>query len=465
MDVRRPWNERRYFTAELQVRGTGVDPAEERILKVSTILKAAGFLIAWAVAGPAMATPWVVSGSAAAPWIEQKFVPEDGMPLAATGWSVAVHGDVAMVGAYYQTINGNQFQGAVYVFAKTNGAWTQVQELTADDGADGDNFVTALEFDGSTALIGELGVSIQTQLLIGAVYVFTESGGVWTQSQKLMASDGAAVATFGITVGIQGSNALIGASGAAIAGNNDQGAVYAFTESGGTWTEGQKITANDGVAYDQFGQQLAFQGTTAVIGADQATYANQYPGPGAAYVFDLADGTWTQTQRLEADDGVDADYFGRWAAIDGSTIVIGAPAAGGFQGAAYVFVNARGSWAQSQKLVSDDGIPGDFFADAVAISGTTLLIGAPGATLNNNPFTGAAYLYNEVGSSWTQGTKLTPSDGQYGDEFGFSVALEGNSTALIGAPHPTDDGLNLPGAAYFYSNDAIFADGFDTVTP
>lgn len=435
-------------------------------MKASTILRTAGFLIALATAAPAAALPRAKAAPAVddAPWLEWKFVPEDGTPLAATGWSVAMHGDVAMVGAYYETVGGNAFQGAVYVFHRDNGAWTQVQELTADDGAGGDNFGVSIAFEGATALIGASGFSIGTQLQVGAVYVFTESGGVWTQSQKLLASDGAAVDQFGISIGIQGGNALIGAHGADIDGRDDQGAVYAFAESNGTWSEVQKLAASDGAAYDQFGQQLSFQGTTAVIGADQATYANQFPGPGAAYVFTLAGGTWTQGQRLTADDGADADYFGRWTALDGSTIVIGAPAAGAFQGAAYVYTESNGTWTQAHKLLADDGVPGDFFGDAVAIDGTTIISGAPGATIDDAPFAGAAYLYTASGGNWTQSTKLVASDGQLGDELGYSVTIQGG-TAIVGAPHPTDDGLNLPGAAYFYTSDTIFADGFEAATP
>lgn len=413
----------------------------------------------------ALGIPSVTDSSA---WLEQKVSADDGTYLGAFGWSFAMEGNTALIGAYYQTIGANSFQGAVYVFTESNGVWTQTQELTASDGAGGDNFGTSVAIDGDTVLIGAPSVAIGSNLNVGAAYVFTRSGGTWIQGQKLMADDGAASSTFGISVAVRGSMTLIGAHGAAINGQNSQGAVYAFTASGGTWSQAQKLVASDGVASDQFGQQLSLDahGTTVVIGSDQATYADSFPGTGAAYVFNLQGDTWTQTQRLEADDGQLADYFGRWTAIQGSTIVIGAPASpdsGGnpFMGSAYVFTESGGTWTQTQKLTADDGVSGDFFADAVAIAGNTILIGAPGATIGGNPFVGAAYVYSFDGASWNQSDKIVPSDGAYGDEFGYAVALRDDLTALVGSPHPTDDGSGSTGAAYFYMNDTIFANGFE----
>jgi len=465
-------------------------------LKVALLVPVSLLLVSLAIAAPAPATAPSIIGAASRPahrissmpaslrsslyqalaadaavlpfradqqvWREQKVTADDGGYLDALGWSVAIDGSTALIGAYYATIGSNSFQGAVYVFTESGGTWTQAQKLTASDGAGGDNFGTSVALDGDTALIGAAGYSVGNDLLVGTAYVFTRSNGVWTQGQKLLADDGAAVDTFGISVALEGNNALIGAHGANIDGRNSQGAVYAFTATDGVWTQTQKLVADDGAAYDQFGQQFALDGTTAVIGADQATYANDYPGKGAAYVFTLTQGVWTQMQRLEADDGELADYFARWVDIEGSTIVIGAPAANVFQGSAYVFTESGGTWTQSQKLVADDGISGDFFADAVSIKGSTLLIGAPGATIGGNPFTGAAYMFTTAdGVVWNQGSKLVPSDGAYGDEFGYSVILRDGGTALIGAPHPTDDGAGMAGAAYFYSLDTIFQNGFE----
>jgi len=416
-------------------------------------------------AGVPVREPRVIDALA---WLEQKVTADDGGSLDAFGWSATIKGDMAFVGAYYASIGANPFQGAVYVFKESAGEWTQVQKLTASDGAGGDNFGTVVAYDGSTLMIGAPGVVLDGQLLQGAVYIFTESDGGWTERQKLVADDvPSRIREFGISVAVEDSQALVGAHGVTIDGNDYQGAVYAFAETDGTWTQTQKLTASDGVAQDQFGQQLVMDGSTALIGADQATYANGNAGHGAAYIFDFdaSSGTWSQTQRLAADDGADDDYFGRWVALAGTNALVGAPAANAFQGAVYAFSVSGGTWTQTQKLLAADGASGDFFGDAIAIDGTNAVVGAPGATIGGNPFTGAAYLFDGSGASWNEVGKLAPSDGTLGDEFGYSVALRGGDTVFAGAPHPTDDGSGSPGAGYFYSLDTIFADDFDGSNP
>jgi hypothetical protein len=401
-------------------------------------------------------------------WLEQKVTADDGGSLDAFGWSVTIRGDTAFVGAYYASVGAGVFQGAVYVFKESAGQWTQVQKLTASDGASGDNFGTAVAYDGSTLLVGAPEAAVGSAALQGAIYVFTETDGVWTQRQKLVADDEPTlVRLFGISVAVVGDQALVGAHGVAVGGDNYQGTVYALARTDGTWTQTQKLTASDGVGHDQFGQQLVMDGTTALIGADQSTYANDYPGPGAAYVFDFdaSSGTWGQTQKLVADDGTDADYFGRWVALSGTNALIGAPAANDFQGATYAFSMSGGTWTQTQKLLAADGSAGDYFGDSVAIDGTHAVVGAPGAAIDGNPVTGAAYLFDLGGAGWNQTGKLTSSDGTTGDEFGYAVALRGDDTVFAGAPHPTDDGSGSAGTGYFYSRDAIFADGFDGSDP
>ena len=122
--------------------------------------------------------------------------------------------------------------------------WTQQAELSASDGAPDDDFAGEIALSGSTALIGAQEHMVGTNAGQGAVYVFTESGGIWTQQAELTASDGAANAGFGRAISLSGTTALIGAYGA----NDSQGAAYVFTESGGTWTQQAELTASDGPA-------------------------------------------------------------------------------------------------------------------------------------------------------------------------------------------------------------------------
>jgi hypothetical protein len=376
-------------------------------------------------------------------WIEQEVTAADATPGAEFGISVAMQGSTALIGASYD----NSGQGAVYVFTEANGIWTEAQKLTADDGAANDWFGQSVALDGDTALIGG---SQYLNSGNGVAYVFTQSSGTWSQAQKLTASDGVGRDQFGISVALQGSTALIGAYGA----DFYRGAAYAFTAAGGTWNQAQKLTASDASMNADFGVSVALSETTALLGAYGDTAYE-----GAAYVFTNTSGTWSETQKLTASDGAANDHLGISVAFDGDTALVGAEGAtvgsNSHQGAAYVFTAAGGTWSQAQKLVASDGAAFDYFGRSVAVEGTNAMIGAYGP----NAQQGAAYFFANSNGSWSQTQELIASDGAAGDMYGIWVVLSG-SNALIGA----DGVASYQGAAYFYTlpgGDTIFANGFD----
>src|SRR5438046_6090849 len=136
--------------------------------------------------------------------------------------------------------------------------------------------------DGNTLVVGANGATVGGNAAQGAVYVFTESNGTWTQTQKLTANDGAAYDNFGLSVALKGSTILVGSPRAAIGANAGQGALYVFTESNGTWRQTQKLTASAGATNDSFGESVALEDSTALIGAYNATI-NGHSLQGAAY--------------------------------------------------------------------------------------------------------------------------------------------------------------------------------------
>ena len=171
------------------------------------------------------------------------------------------------------------------------------------------------------------------------------------QQQKLTASDGAAYNSFGFSVSLSGdgNTALIGAFYATVGANAAQGAAYVFVRSGGTWSQQQKLTASDGASNDNFGisVSLSADGSTAMIGAPLATVgAIKYQYQGAAYVFVISGGTWSQQEKLTASDGAANALFGNSVSLsgDGNTALIGAynitVGANTKQGAAYVYVQS-----------------------------------------------------------------------------------------------------------------------------
>ena len=262
----------------------------------------------------------------------------------------------------------------------------------------------------------------------GAAYVFVNSGGTWSQQGELTASDGVSGDYFGTNVAISGSTVIVGVPFK----NEAVGLVYVFVRSGTTWSQQAELTASDGLPGDYFGT-VAISGSTAVVGAhgkDSFT--------GAAYIFTRSQGIWSQRAELTASDGTTGDYFGAPVAISGSTVVVGAVKAR--SGAAYVFVNSGGSWLQQAKLT--DGVTRDLFGASIAVSGSTVVVGAPYTTWY--VYRGAAYVFVRSHGVWSQQAELLASDGAPGDYFG-AVAISG-PTVVVGA-----QGHNSTGAAYVFS--------------
>ena len=160
----------------------------------------------------------------------------------------------------------------------------ETQKLTASDGAAGDYFGRSVSVSGDTAVVGVPNATVGANTQQGAAYVYVRSGGTWTEQQKLTASDGAANNSFGCSVSVSGDTAVVGAQAAKVGANVQQGAAYVYVRSGGVWTELQKLTASDGAAGDALGVSVSLSGDTAVVGAYAATVGAN-GAQGAAYVY------------------------------------------------------------------------------------------------------------------------------------------------------------------------------------
>ena len=283
----------------------------------------------------------------------------------------------------------------------------------------------------------------------GAAYVFTESGGTWSEQAELTAPDGASVDYFGSSVSISGTTALVGGPYHKVGLYAAAGAAYVFTEPGGTWSLQAELTASPGAFEDQFGGSVSLSGTTALIGAPVQTVQSQ--AQGAAYVFTESGTTWSQQSELTASDGLFGDLFGTSVSISGTTALVGADHSVGSntrQGAAYVFTESGTTWSQQSELTASDGAAGDHFGGSVSLSGTTALIGSIGHTAGSATDAGAAYVFTGSGGTWSQQAELTASDG--GGGLGAGVSLSG-TTALAGAPFHAGGAVANQGAAYVFS--------------
>jgi hypothetical protein len=343
---------------------------------------------------------------------ERKLLANDAAELDQFGWSVALASDRALVGA----IGESGGRGAAYTFVTNGDGWFEEQKLVASDGVELDKFGSSVALGTDRVIVGAYGASS----FRGAAYVFVKNGSSWTEEQKLVASDGAAGENFGWSVSLAGDRALIGAHGSSAA----RGAAYVFARSGGAWTEEQKLVASDGAADDDLGWSvsLAGAGDRALLGAPGSDGTR-----GAAYVVGRSGGAWTEEQKLVANDGVAFDNFGNAVALAGDRALVGAFWADEFRGAVYAFVNSGDAWTAEQKLVASDGAAGRF-GNSLSLTTDRALIGA----FAREDGRGAAYLFSRSdGNSWAEEESLVPSDGQ-ADLFAWSVSLAADR-ALVGA--------------------------------
>ena len=383
---------------------------------------------------------------------QQKLTAADGAINDNFGISVAISGDTAIVGAFVDSVGANSFQGSAYVFARSGAVWTQQQKLTAADGAANDRFGYSVAISGDTAIVGAYQDAVGANNGQGSAYIFVRSGTVWTQQQKLTAADGAFSDNFGISVAISGETALISAYNDDTGVNANQGSAYIFTRSGTVWTEQQKLTALDGAANDQFGNSVAISGDTAIVGVVRDAIGAS-PDQGSAYIFTRSGTVWTEQQKLTALDGAANDRFGNSVAISGNTAIVGAITdrieANSAQGSAYVFTRSETVWTQGQQLTSTDGAAGDFFGQSVAISGNNVIVGADLDDVGANANQGSAYVFRNLSNVWTQEAQKVASDGAASDNFGYSVAISGD-TAIVGA-YRDDGAFTDQGSVYIFT--------------
>jgi hypothetical protein len=389
----------------------------------------------------------------------QKLLASDGAAFDDFGVAIAVDGDTAVIGARLD--DADDFDsGSAYVFTRGgDGVWTEQQKLTASDGASSDFFGMRVAVDGDTVVIGAEADDDDGESS-GAAYVFARSAGVWTEQQKLTASDAEAGDWFGSAVAVDGDTAIIGAERDDDNGNNS-GSAYVFTRNAGIWTEQQKLTSSNGFDFDFFGDAAAIDGDTAVIGARFGDFGTMFSETdfGAAYVFTRSGNVWSEQQRLNASDGAWEDQFGISVAVDGDTVVIGADLDddnGSDSGSAYVFTRSGGVWTEQQKLTASDGATDYEFGLSVAVSGDSVVIGA---WLDNDggDESGSAYLFARSAGTWTEQQKLTTSDAAAFDHFGQAIAVDG-TTAVIGATRDDDNG-SASGSAYVFGLSETDADG------
>ncbi len=425
------------------------------------------------------------------------------------GGAVAISGDTAVIGASRESsnatcINGYESNnltagaGAAYVFVRTGGVWTQQAYLKSSNPNVDDFFGHSVAIDGDTIAISALGERSQATGVggnqldnstpwAGAVYVFRRSGSTWSQEAYLKASNTEGEDFFGGSVSLSGDRLVVGAAREDSAstgvggdeGDNsatDSGAAYLFTRTGSTWGNSVYLKASNAETGDLFGNEVAIQGTRVLIGArseDSSAVGingdetdNSAVDSGAAYVFELVGGQWSQVAYVKASNADAFDNFGVALDLDGDTLAVAADReASGFSGingnqndnsapvagAAYVFSQVGGNWIQEAFIKSSNPLASSFFGYAIALDGDRLAVGAPnedGAStgIDGNEYdvtsanTGATYLFERAAGTWSQTSYIKGAAVDVDDYFGGAVALSGD--VLISGVSGEDSGAS-----------------------
>jgi hypothetical protein len=342
----------------------------------------------------------------------------------------------------------------IFVLSVSALAQFQNAELAASDGQAGDQLGSCVSVSGDT-LAAASGPKTTRG---GFVYLFQRpQAGGWakaTQVAKLTASDGSLFDS----VSVSGSVVVAGAS-AAVVNGVEEGAVYLFVEPSGGWhdaTETARVTSSDGVSRGAFGASVAINGQTILAGAPNAGPASQ----GEAYVFVEPPTGWatgTETARLTASNRQTGDAFGYSVAINGYRAAVGAPEAGpSGEGAAYMFQETVGGWVNMNETAELTNAKGsrENFGWSVAELGGTVVVGAP--------LSGKAYVFVEPASGWvsagTPTATLTPT--QETSDFGYSTAINPHMI-LIGDPAARTGYRQYNGGAFAYIEPA---DGWKSAT-
>lgn len=373
------------------------------------------------------------------------------------GQAVAVDGGTLVVSAPDEPgTNGN---GAVYVFGQSSGLWVEQQRLTASEPSAWADFGERLSLDGTTLV-----VSADLENPVGAAYVFERAGDEWIEHQRLIPSDASSARSFGTAVALEGDTLLVSDSGAS-GPEYQNGAVHSFRRTGVVWTEEQRITASDATDFGAFGGTMSLLGTSLLVKGNSAVYVFERdtgswverqrlrpsdsttqvffgtgvssctvtaaigaPGDddggleaGAVYTFERAGEEWLERDKLVGRDDSAHDQFGRSVAVWSHTAVVGAPYdenGVADAGAAYFYDRSGGTWQATDKVVASDGADGEAFGWSVAVHEGTALVGAV-----DEPPCGAAYLLVRDGLAWVERQRLEITTDLACSYFGLSLGL------------------------------------------
>jgi hypothetical protein len=359
--------------------------------------------------------------------------------------SLSSDGNTAIVGGP----NDNGYTGAAWVYTRSGGVWTQQGTKLVGIGAVGSaeqGTSVSLSSDGNTAIVG----GITDNSLAGAAWVYTRSGGLWSQQGSKLVGTGAggsAEQGYSVSLSSDGNTAIVGGP----SDNGTAGAAWVFTRTAGIWVQqGNKLVGTGAVGNSQQGYSvsLSSDGNTAIVGG----YSDN-SSAGTVWVFTRSAGVWTQQgSKLVGTGAVGSSQQGYSVSLssDGNAAIVGGPNDNSSAGAAWVFTRSGVVWSQQgSKLVGTGAVGNSQQGRSVSLSsdGNTAIVGGSG----DNGGAGAVWEFTRNGNVWTQqGNKLvgTGATGVANQGSSVSLSSDGN-TAIVGGYNDN----NFVGAAWVYSRE------------
>lgn len=356
------------------------------------------------------------------------------------GASVAIDGDVAVVGAPDHDSAGAN-AGAAYVFRRNGGIWVEEQKLVASDAAPGDRLGTRVSIGGSVIVLG-LPEEDNAFMDNGSVYVFRYSGSTWNQEQKLIPNDPYLRQRFGWSVAVDDNVIAASTYDDFFAGGSERGAVYLFRWNGAAWVQEQKLLASDAANLDHFGFRIALD--------EGVLVATSQKGPnGAAYSYRWNGSQWAGEQIMLPWNTTTLMDFGQTVGLFDDLLVVGAPRddqGGTNAGAVYVFRKTGSSWQADDKLLSPTAFSDYNFGNLLAVGEDRILANEFHQSEGIQGIS-HGHLVRRNLSSWIPASEIISDD--VSGYFGFESAALSGDNLILGAP--TDDqAAPDAGAVYLY---------------
>ena len=368
------------------------------------------------------------------------------------GQCVAISGNYAVAGAPEDEPNGAK-SGSAYFYELVNGTWVEKQNIIPGDGSADDEYGFSVAMDGQWAAVGARYRGPSATSTYGKVYIYQRDGsGVWSEftSFTLTSLDhfGTSVALHNDYLAVGGVNAIVDYNGTLV----QCGTVVVYRYNGSTWSKQQEIIPSDGAAYDEFGHDVSIYNNRLAVGSWKASVSGNSKA-GAVYMYSRVGSVWTQDAKLTAFDGAASDYFGKSVSIWDTKLVVGSYKDNGGRGAAYFYEETGGTWGLTNKVTAFDAGTNEWFGCSVDfIKADNVVIGAEKHKVGTSR-RGAIYLfeYDSGTSQWVKNTitdQVVATDGATYDYFGTDVAGDGDYL-YVGAFRDDDMGSSS-GSGYYY---------------